>query len=83
MTFQEVHTHRRKTVESKRYGAATESTSEQQRFDQTEITFYLRKNGGNIHSSLGGRSVLVVRQTGSLQTFQNPVTWLLMHIFNV
>ena len=39
-----------------------ESISQQQRFDQTEITFSLRKNGGYICSSLGGRSVLVVRQ---------------------
>ena len=64
MIFQEVHTRRRKKVESKHHGAAKESTSEQQRFDYTEITFSLRKNGGYIHSSLGGRSVLVVRQAG-------------------
>ena len=40
-----------------------ESTSQQQRFSQIEIAFSLRKNGGYIRSSLGGRSVLVVRQT--------------------
>ena len=31
--FQEVHTHRRKEVESKHHGAMKELTSEQQRFD--------------------------------------------------
>ena len=66
-----------------------ESTSEQQRFDRTEITYSLRKNGGYICSNLGGRSVLVVRQAGlqagrrksrCLRNFQNPVTLFLMHI---
>ena len=38
----EVHTHRRKEVESKHHSAVT---SEQQRFDRTEIMFSLRKNG--------------------------------------
>ena len=46
--------------------AVQELTSEQQRLDQTEIIFSLRKNGGYIHSSLGDRSVLVVRQAGKL-----------------
>ena len=35
--------------------AVQELTSEQQRLDQTEIIFSLRKNGGYIHSSLGDR----------------------------
>ena len=39
-------------------------TSEQQRLDQTEIIFTLRRNGGYIHSSLGGRYDIVVRQAG-------------------
>ena len=39
MTFQEVHTRRRKEVESKHHGVVKELTMEQQRFDQTEITF--------------------------------------------
>ena len=60
--FQEAHTRRRKEVESKHHGAAKESTLKQQRFDWTEIPFSLRKNGGYICSSLGGRSVLVIRQ---------------------
>ena len=64
MTFEEVYTRRRKEVESKHHGAVKELTSEHQRFDRTEILFYLRKNGGYIHNSLGGRSVLVVRQAG-------------------
>ena len=74
-----------KKVESKHYGAVKESTSEQQRFDRTKITFSLRKNGGYIHSSLSGRSVLVVRQAGRRKSccLQNPVTWLLICIFNV
>ena len=64
LVYNYIH-HRRKEVESKKHhGTVKESTSEQQRFDWTEITFYLRKNGGYIHSSLGGRSVLVVRQAG-------------------
>ena len=46
--------------------AVQELTSEQQRFDQTEIIFSLRKNGGYVHSSLGGRFILVVRQAGRL-----------------
>ena len=66
MTLQEVDIHKRKEVESKRHGAAKESTSEQQRFDRTEITFSLRKNGGYIRSSLGSRSVLVVWKAGWL-----------------
>ena len=33
-------------------------------FGRTEITFSLKRNGGYIHSSLGGRSVLVVRLAG-------------------
>ena len=37
ITFQEVHIHRRKDVESKHHGAVKELTSEHQRFDQTEI----------------------------------------------
>ena len=78
---------RRKEVESKHHGAVKELTSEHQRFDWTEILYSLRKNGGYIRSSLGGRSVLVVRQAGwqvgrrksyCLRNFQNPVTWLLM-----
>ena len=40
MTFQEVHTRRRKKIESKHHGAAEESTSEQQRFDRTEWRLY-------------------------------------------
>ena len=89
MTFQEVHIRRRKEVESKHHGAVKELTLEHQRFDQTEIFFPLRKNGGYIRSSLGSRSVLVVRQAGRrkshcLRNFQNPVTWhLLMRISNV
>ena len=84
--FQEVYTCRRKEVESKHHGAAKESTLEQQEFDRTKITFFLRKNGGYICSSLGGRFVLVVRQAGKrksycLRNFQNFVTWLLMRIF--
>ena len=80
MTFQEVHTRRRKEVENKHHGAVQELTSEQQWFDWTEIRFSLRKNGG--------RSVLVVRQAGRLAdeniiVYQNPVTWLLMRICNV
>ena len=48
--------------ERKHHGAAKESTLEQQRFNQTEITFSLRKMEAiYICSSLGGRSVLVVR----------------------
>ena len=66
MTFQEVHTCRRKEVKSKHHGAVKELTSEQQRFDRTEITFSLRKNGGYMRSSLGGRSILVVRLSGWL-----------------
>ena len=50
VTFQEVHTHRRKEVESKHYGAVQELTSEQQRFDWTEIIFSLRKKGGYIRA---------------------------------
>ena len=61
--LQEVHTRRRKEVKSKHYGTVKELTSEHQRFDQTEILSSLRKNGGYIHSDLGSRSVLVVRQT--------------------
>ena len=34
-----------------------------ERFVQTEINFVLGKNGGYMPSSLGGRSILVVRQT--------------------
>ena len=64
MTFQEVHTRRRKEVESKLHGAVQELTSEQQRFDRTEIMFSLKTNGGYIRSGLCSRSVLVVRQTG-------------------
>ena len=44
MAFQEVNTSRRKQFESKHHGTARESTLEQQRFNQTEITFSLRKN---------------------------------------
>ena len=59
---QEVHTCRRKEVENKHHGAVKELTSENQRFDWTEIILFSpRKNGGYIHSSLGSRSVLVVR----------------------
>ena len=53
--FQEVHTRRRKEVESKHHGAVKELTWEHQRFDRTEILFSLRKNGGYTRSSLGGR----------------------------
>ena len=88
MTFQEGCTRRRKEVESKHHSAVKELTLEHQRFDRIEILFFLRKNGGYIHSSLGGRSVFVVTQAGRqksrcLRNFQNRVTWLLMHIFNV
>ena len=62
--FQEVHTRRRKEVESKHHGAVKELTLEHQRFDRTKILFSVRKNGGYIHCSLDGRSVLVVRQAG-------------------
>ena len=41
-----------------------ESRSQQEKFNPTEIIFYLRKNGGYICSGSGGRSVLVVRQAG-------------------
>ena len=63
VTFQEFHIRRRQETESKHHRAEKECTLEQQRFDQTEITFSIRKNGGYIRSGLGGRSVLVVRQT--------------------
>ena len=53
-----------KANQRKRYGAVKESRSEQEKFNPTEIIFYLRKNGGYIRSGLGGRSVLVVRQAG-------------------
>ena len=39
MMFQEVHTCRRKEVESKHHGTVEELTSEHQRFDRTEILF--------------------------------------------
>ena len=38
MIFQEVHTHRRKEVESKHHGTVKELTSEHQRFDWTEYS---------------------------------------------
>ena len=60
VTFQEVQ------KGSKQHGAVKELTSEHQRFNWTEILYSLRKNGGYIRSSLGGRFVLVVRQTGWL-----------------
>ena len=89
VTFQEIHTRRRKEVESKHRGTVKELTLEHQRLDRTEILFSLRKNGGYIHSSLGGRSILVVRQAGRpgdenlvvYRIFKILVTWLLMHIF--
>ena len=78
MTFQEVHTRRRKLVESKHHGAVQELTSEQQRFSWTEVMFSLRKNGGYICSSLGGKSVLVVWQADEnlivYGIFQNHIT---------
>ena len=39
---------RRKKVESKHHGTVKELTSEHQRFDQTEILYSLRKNGGYV-----------------------------------
>ena len=44
------------------------------RFVRTEINFVLGKNGGHTPSSLGGRSIVVIRQAGrrntcSLQNF--------------
>ena len=54
---EQVHTvanpYRRKEVESKYHGTVKELTSEHQRFNQTEILYSLRKNGGYICSSLG------------------------------
>ena len=38
------------------------TTGKQERFVRTEINFTLGKNGGYTPSSLGGRSIVVVRQ---------------------
>ena len=43
--------YRRKEVESKHHGTVKELTSEHQRFNQTEILYSLRKNGGYIRST--------------------------------
>ena len=49
-----------------------------ERFVQTEINFVLGKNGGYMPSSLGGRSILVVRQTDkNLAVSKNFKLWLL------
>ena len=65
MMFQEVHTRKRKEIESKHHGTAKELTSEHQRFDWTEILYSLERKEA-ICSSLGSRSVLVVWQAGRL-----------------
>ena len=49
-----------------------------ERFVQTEINFVLGKNGGYMPSSLGGGSILVVRQTDeNLAVSKNFKLWLL------
>ena len=47
--------------ESNQHGTEQESLLEQERLEQIEITFTLRKNGGYIHSRLGSRLFPVVR----------------------
>ena len=47
--------------ESNHHGAKQEWLSEQERFEQMEITFTLRENGGCMPSSLDGWSFPVVR----------------------
>ena len=43
------------------YGRRGIATQKQERFMQMEINFILGKNGGNVPSNLGGRSISVVR----------------------